>query len=178
MWPYSWHLLHRMGSWVSLVMTTLEFEMKIRSIRRWLATMGEVQKTLTFAVFWFGAWCSGFLIHEAAMMEPSLRLCSDSNVLRWSLFPGEKEPLHGMNLNTTRQVCAWIFVVLQMHVSSSLSLQYVWKWSVCDFKSNSSSIALHSVNWSALIGCPEVDITWLVSWSSNQIHSLILPLSA
>ena len=67
--------------------------------------------------------------------------------------------------------------MLQMHVSSPLSLQYVWKWSVCDFKSNSSSIVLHLVNWSALIGCPEVDVTWLVSWSNNWIHLLILPLS-
>ena len=81
--------------------TTLEFEMKIRSMRRWLVMVGEVQKTLTFAIFWLGAQHSGFLIHEATAIEPSSRLCSDSNVLRWSLFSGEKEPLHGMNLNTT-----------------------------------------------------------------------------
>ena len=93
------------------------------------------------------------------------------------MFSGEKEPLHGTNLNTTWQVRAWIFAVLQMHVSSSLFLQYVWKRSACGFESNSSSIALRSVNWSVLIGCHEVDVTWLVSWSSDRIHSLILPLS-
>ena len=81
--------------------TTLKFEMKVRSMRRWLATVGEVQKNLTFAVFWLGARRSGFLIHKATAIDPSLRLCSDSNVLRWSLFSGEKELSHGMNLNTT-----------------------------------------------------------------------------
>ena len=80
--------------------TTLELEMKICSMRRWVAVVGEVQKTLTFAVFWLGAQCSGFLIHEAPTIEPSLRLCSDSNILRQSLFSGKKEPSHGTNLNT------------------------------------------------------------------------------
>ena len=49
---------------------------------------------------------------------------------------------------------------------------------MCSFESNLSNIALRSVNWSALIGCLEVDVTWLVSWSIDRIHSFILLLSA
>lgn len=79
--------------------TTLEFEIKICSMRRWLVMVGEAQKTLTFTIFWLGVQCSGFLVHEATTIEPSLKLCFDSTILRWSLFSGEKEPSHGMNLN-------------------------------------------------------------------------------
>ena len=111
------------------------------------------------------------------MIEPASSLCSASITLSWLSSLGEKEPSQGINFITTQQVHVWIFTVLQIQVSKSLSLQYNWKWSARSFKLNLSSIALHSVNWSALIGCPAMDITWFVSWSSALIHSLILPHS-
>ena len=162
---------------MSLMTTTLEFAMKISSVSRQFTVMGDEQKTLTFAVFWLGAQRLGFLIHKAAMIEPASRLCSISRTLSWFSSSGEKELSHGTNFITTRQVHVWIFAVLQMRVSRPLSLQYSWKQSVRTLESNSSSTALHSVKWSVLIGCPAVDVTWFVSWSSALIHSLTLPHS-
>ena len=153
---------------------TLEFAIKIHSVSRWFVVMGDEQKTLTFTVFWLGAWHSGFLIHEATTIEPTSRLCSISSTLSWLLSSGEKEPSHGTNFITTWQVCVWIFTVLQMWVSKSLSLQYSWKWLARTLESNLSSIVLHSMNWSVLIGCPAVEITWFVSWSKALIHLLTL----
>ena len=89
---------------MSLMTTTLEFAIKICSVSRRLTAMGDEQKTLTFAIFWSGVQCSGFLIHEATMIEPTLRLCSVSRTLSWFSSSGEKEPSHGTNFITTQQV--------------------------------------------------------------------------
>ena len=69
MCPYSWHLLHLIGSKMSLLAVTREFEMNTRSVSSLFAAAAEAQVTLTLANFWLGALSSGFLIHEAAVME-------------------------------------------------------------------------------------------------------------
>lgn len=69
MCPYSWHLLHLIGSKMSLLAVAREFEMNTRSVSSLFAAAAEAQVTLTLANFWLGALSSGFLIHEAAVME-------------------------------------------------------------------------------------------------------------
>ena len=69
MWPYSWHLLHLIGSRMSLLAVMREFKMNTRLVSSLFAAAAEVQVTLTLANFWSWALSSGFLIHEAVVME-------------------------------------------------------------------------------------------------------------
>ena len=69
MCPYSWHLLHLIGSKMSLLAVTREFEMNMCSVSSLFVAAAEAQVTLMLANFWLGALSLGFLIHEAAVME-------------------------------------------------------------------------------------------------------------
>lgn len=86
---------------------------------------GEEQKTFTFTVFWLGEHCLGFLIQEATVMVPSIRLCSLLIALSWSLSSGENEPSQGTNFITMQYGCFWMLAVEQMQVRSPLSVQYI-----------------------------------------------------
>ena len=97
MCPYSWHLLQKIGSWMSFVMTTHEFAMKTCSVRSWLAALGVAHSTLMLAVFCPGDHLSGFLIHDVATITPLSSLCLASMENSWVLSLGEKEPSHSMN---------------------------------------------------------------------------------
>ena len=59
-WPYSWHLLHHIGSCRSLLTTTLVLAMKTHSLRSLLAASANAQVILTLASCWLGALSSSF----------------------------------------------------------------------------------------------------------------------
>ena len=67
--PYSWYLLHLIGSKMSLLAVTCKFKMNTHSVSSLFAAVAEAQVTLMLANFWLGALSSGFLIHEAVVME-------------------------------------------------------------------------------------------------------------
>ena len=79
-WPYCWHLLQHMGSWMSLLTTIHELVTKIHWVR-WLAASGDVQVSFTFAVFWLCFHSARFLIQAAEIMEPSSSPWSLSSTL-------------------------------------------------------------------------------------------------
>ena len=54
MWPYSWHLLHLVGSCMSLLVVTLVLKMKIHSVSSLLAALAVVHMTLMLVSFWLG----------------------------------------------------------------------------------------------------------------------------
>lgn len=70
------------------------------SLMKWLAASGEAQETLREARVWVGARLSGCFSQEAEMMDPGLRLWSDSREAMWLGREGSKDPSQGTNLNT------------------------------------------------------------------------------
>lgn len=77
--PYSWHLLHLNGSWMSLLTMTQVLDIKMHSLSSLLVVSAEEHVSFKLAVFWFSALSSGFLIQEAEMIEWGGRFWSSSS---------------------------------------------------------------------------------------------------
>jgi hypothetical protein len=97
MWPYSWQLLHRIGSWMSFKTVIIWPCTDTLSLRRQLADLASAQVTFSVATCWFRDRLSGLLIQLAEVMAPLLRLQLVSMLAICLASLGLKSPVQGTN---------------------------------------------------------------------------------